>query len=173
MIEMIGGAIVCDAPNYNIGNLVLHDFSDAAKNLNRQNKFYFNVIRHGSASVHPSAYPGKGRRLHSKVNLLVDDSQFYEVDVDGQNLHEKHLTYHTHRAHEKSNVIRFVNIANNNCRLGGAQRVGNMTQLRNASGSVYLIQGDQFVARVRPNQTQYKFRGPLKNYFFSGRIRCN
>ena len=166
-------AIVCDANQYKIGNLVIHDYSPSARASGTQNRFYFNSIRHRSVESHPSLYPNAGNKLHSKVNLLTDTRQFYEIDVEGQSMDDKTLRYHTHRANEKSNVIRIINPASNNCVVSGAQRVYNMTQLLNASGSAYYRVNGELRVRIKPTQVQAKFTGGLKNYYGYHDVVCN
>ena len=154
--------------------MAIHDFTNSARVNNQANRFYFNTIRNRAAEVHPTLYPNAGNRLHSKVDLLVNTNQYYEVDVEGQAINLKRITYHTERAGEKSNVIRIIDPLSNNCSLDGAQRVYNMTQLLNATGSAFLRTGGEFRMRLKPNQAETtKFTGSIQSYFFQGYIRCN
>ncbi len=165
-------AVVCDAGSYKIGNLVIHDYSDVAKREGTQNKLYFNTIRNGSQDSHPSIYPNAGYELHSKVNLLVNTNQYYEVDLEGQNLNKKTIRYHTERGSEKSNIIRFINVARTNCSFSGARKVSNTTELNNHNGSAYLIKGSEIWFRFLPSAVDGKFTGTIKPRSISHDVNC-
>ncbi len=158
-------AFICPAENYKIGTLLIHDLSPGGTS----NFFWFNTIRNNSAESHPSV-PEVGS-MHVKVNLMRD--QNYKIDFENQSGHLRRLMFHTERSGETSPVFEIINLAQNDCRIEGAQGKSSVTAVRNSSTSAYYRQGRTLTVKLVPDHQDGKFNRAIRSYRVHKRILCN